>query len=128
MGDISKVENMTGVCEYCGNEFQVLAGTQAEANKLASEQCGCSGQRTAQKKMMLKENLKKLAGPGCEELNFLPIGDDVRELIEKLGCLAIEGRVQNVSVKIDGTTISIKSGNKTKVSRKYSYEQGEDIE
>ena len=128
MEDISKLKNMVGKCEYCGNEFSVLASSQAEANKMAAEQCSCPGQRIAEKKTMLKEKLKELTGPGCEELNFRPVENSVMDLIEGLGCLAIEGKVQSISVKVDGTTISIKAGEKTKVSRKYLYEQGEDIE
>lgn len=122
------MENMMGICEYCGNEIGVIAENQQQANELASEQRSCLGQRIAQRKNKVKEKIKELTGPQCETLNFIPVDDEIRILIETLGCMAVEGRIQQVMLKIDGTIITIKSGEKTKVARKFTYEQGETIE
>ena len=65
---MSEVKSMMGKCEYCGAEIGVIAKSQAEANELASEKCDCSSARTAQKKRMLAEKLKELAGDGCLSL------------------------------------------------------------
>ena len=122
------MENMMGICEYCGNEIGVIAENQQQANELASEQCSCLGQRIAQRKNKVKEKIKELTDPQCEALNFIPVDDEIRVLIETLGCMAVEGRIQQVMLKIDGTIITIKSGEKTKVARKFTYEQGGTIE
>ena len=122
------MENMMGICEYCGNEIGVIAENQQQANELASEQRSCLGQRIAQRKNKVKEKIKELTGPQCETLNFIPVDDEIRILIETLGCMAVEARIQQVMLKIDGTIITIKSGEKTKVARKFTYEQGETIE
>lgn len=125
---MSEVKSMMGKCEYCGAEIGVIAKSQAEANELASEKCDCSSARTAQKKRMLAEKLKELAGDGCEELGFRPVDTEIKEAIESIGKMAIDGRIQNVAAKVDGTVINIKGGAKVKISRKYTHEEAEEIE
>ncbi len=125
---MSEIKSMMGKCEYCGAEIGVMAKNQAEANELASEKCDCSGARTAQKKRMLAEKLEELAGKKCEELGFRPVDDDIRKLFDRIGKMVIDGRIQNVAVKVDGTVINIKGGAKVKISRKYTHEEAEEIE
>lgn len=125
---MSEIKSMMGKCEYCGAEIGVMAKNQVEANKMASEKCDCSGARTAQKKRMLAEKLKELAGDGCEELGFRPVDTEIKEAIESIGKMVIDGRVQNAAFKVDGTVLNIKGGAKVKISRKYIHEQAEEIE
>ena len=42
--------------------------------------------------------------------------------------MVIDGRIQNVAAKVDGTVINIKGGAKVKISRKYTHEEAEEIE
>lgn len=120
---MSEVKSMMGKCEYCGAEIGVIAKSQAEANEPASEKCDCSSARTAQKKRMLAEKLKELAGDGCR-----PVDTEIKEAIESIGKMVIDGRIQNVAAKVDGTVINIKGGAKVKISRKYTHEEAEEIE
>lgn len=125
---MSEIKSMMGKCEYCGAEIGVMAKSQAEANKMASEKCDCSSARTAQKKRMLAEKLEELAGKKCEKLGFRPVDDDIRKLFDRIGEMVIDGRIQNAAFKVDGTVLNIKGGAKVKISRKYIHEQAEEIE
>ena len=122
------MKSMMGVCEYCGSEIGVMAETQGEANEIASDKCCCGGSHIAKKKTRLREKLKEIAGPGCEALSFTPVDSRILKHIEDLGYAAIEGEVQQISIKVNGTVIQIKGGEKTKITRKYTYERGEEIE
>ena len=122
------MKNFTGICEYCGAEIGVIAKNQIEANKMASEQCACGGNKVAEKKKMRKENIAQLLGTECEALGFRPVDREIITVIEQLGCMAIDGRIQNVAIKVAGTVINIKAGEKTKIKRKYTYEQEGQVE
>lgn len=122
------MKSLMGRCEYCGAEIGVMAETQAEANEIASEKCNCGGSGIAKKKHCMSERLQMLAGESCEELGFRPVENEAFEIIERTAYMVIEGRIQSAVFKIGGTVISIKGGEKTKILRKYTYEQKEEIE
>lgn len=121
------MKSMMGKCEFCGNEIGVMAESEAEANKLAAEQCACAGVRLQEKKESLCSKLEELAGSLCDEQGFTPVDPEVLEIIRKTGCTAIDGKIQAAAFKVDGTTISIKAGDKTKVTRKYIFERAAEI-
>lgn len=122
------MENLIGHCEYCGTEMAVLAKTQEEANELAAEKCDCAGVRIARKKEKMAEKLDSLIGTGCEEAGFSPVERAIHDAIETIGFMIIEGLLQQAAFKVDGTTITMKAGEKTKVTRKYTYEQTGEVE
>ena len=122
------MEVIMGKCKYCGAEIGVMAETQAEANEIASEKCNCGGNEIAKKKHYMSERLQLLAGENCEEMGFRPVENEAFEIIERAAYMVIEGRIQSAVFKINGTAISIKGGEKIKLSRKYTYEQKEEIE
>lgn len=122
------MDSYIGKCEYCGNEMAIIAENQKEANDTVSKECSCGGNRKAEKKQALKDRLRELLGPGCEELNFRPVEDPVYQVIEDIGCMVIEGKIQHVTLKVDGTVVVIKGGEKTKVIRKFTYEQAGEVE
>lgn len=128
MGKDEKMKKFTGICKYCGTEYTVIAESQNDANDMASEQCACGGNKVAEKKKMMKENIDQLLGTECEALGFRPVDREIIAVIEQLGCMAIDGRIQNVAIKVDGTVINIKAGEKTKIKRKYTYEQEGQVE
>lgn len=125
---MSEIKSMMGRCEYCGAEIGVMAKNQKEANELASEKCDCSSARTAQKKRILAEKLRGLVGDGCDDLGFIPVDAEIKEAIENIGKMVIDGRIQNAAFKVDGTVLNIKGGAKVKISRKYIHEEAEEIE
>ena len=122
------METIMGRCEYCGAEIGVIAETQVEANEIASEKCNCGGNGIAKKKHCMSERLQLLAGENCEEMGFRPVEDKIFNIIEETAHMIIEGRIQSAVFKINGTAVSVKGGEKTKLSRKYTYEQKEEIE
>ena len=79
------------------------------------------------KKEKLRETLKALAGDGCEDLGFSPLESVVYDAVETIGFMAIDGMLQAASIKVDGTVITIKAGEKTKVTRKFTYEKTGEI-
>lgn len=122
------METIMGKCKYCGMEIGVMAQTQPEADETASKECGCYGSKLAEKQKSMKECLRELVGSECESLGFRPVADEVYRVIEDTALMALDGRMQNATFKVDGTLISIKAGEKTKVKRKYTYEQDGEIE
>ena len=76
----------------------------------------------------MKERLDELIGASCEDAGFTPVETAVHDAIETIGCMAIEGALQAATFKVDGTTITIRAGEKVKVSRKYIYEQSGEVE
>ena len=122
------MENMIGECRYCGLGIGVMAETQAEANEIASRECSCAESKIENKKKAMRDRIEELAGAGCEELGFSPVDPEICEEIKAVGSMIIEGKLQQASFKVDGTNILIKAGEKTKVTRKYTYEQTGEIE
>lgn len=121
------MENMMGKCEYCGTEIGVMAETQAEANEIAANQCGCSGVRMARKKESMKEKLDALIGTQCPQ-EFNPVDSLVYDTIQTVGNMVIDGVMQSATFKVDGTTITVKSGKKIEVTRRRVYEQGAEVQ
>lgn len=122
------MKNMMGTCMYCGTGIGVMAETQTEANEIASRECSCAESKIENKKKAMRDRIEELAGVGCEELGFSPVDPEICEEIKTVGSLIIESKLQQASFKVDGTNIMIKAGEKTKVTRKYTYEQTGEIE
>lgn len=49
------------------------------------------------------------------------------EMILRIGQMVVDGEIQQARVSVDGTVITIKGGEKIKVTRSMKYEQGENI-
>lgn len=122
------MKNFTGKCEYCGMEMSVMADSQKQANEIVSAECGCGASRIEEKKRMLMIHLKELCGSKCERLGFRPVDDETLKLIERVGCMVVDGHLQNATIKVDGTVVDIKGGQKIKVKRKYTYEKAGEVE
>ena len=122
------MENFMGVCQYCGQETGVIAESQIIANQLVTESCNCKMAGKVRKKEKLKEALQELAGENCEEMGFSQVESVVYDAIETIGCMAVDGLLQAASIKVDGTVITIKGGEKTKLTRKFTYEKTGEIE
>jgi len=122
------MKNMMGECRFCGMAIGVMAETQSEANEIASKECSCAESKIEHKKDAMKERIEELAGDICVELGFSPVDPEICEEIKVIGSMIIEGKLQQASFKVDGTNITIKAGEKTKITRKYTYEQTGEIE
>lgn len=121
----------TGRCQYCGNEINIIAEDQEDADRQASRDCSCGGmaheEAVHRRKIAMRNELVKLIGNGCEEEGFRPVKDKTATIIAMLGEMVVDGDIQKVNVAVDGTTITIAGGEKIKVKRTMKYEQGSQV-
>lgn len=122
------MENLVGICKYCGAQMGVLAQNQTEADRMAEEKCTCGGAKKARKKESVLKEINNIIGPGCAE-GFSPVEEAVHAAIETIGLMIVDKQLQQASFKVDGTVVTIKSGlSGIKVSRKRTYEQTGEVE
>lgn len=121
----------TGKCKYCGSEINIIAEDQEDADRQASRDCSCGGMRQEEavhrRKAAMTNELAKLIGSGCEAEGFRPVKNRTAMTIAVLGEMVVDGEIQKATIAVDGTTISIKGGEKIKVSRSMRYEQGSQV-
>ena len=108
----------TGKCKYCGNEINIIAEDQEDADRQASRDCSCGAMRN---------ELVKLIGNGCEAEGFRPVKEKTAVTIAVLGEMVVDGDIQKATIAVDGTTITIAGGEKIKVKRTMKYEQGSQV-
>ena len=121
----------TGKSRYCGEEINIIAENQRDADRQASRDCRCGGYqrelRIAERKEHMTGALMALIAPGCEQQNFRPLRDETCNMILRIGQMVVDGEIQQARVSVDGTVITIKGGEKIKATRSMKHEQGENI-
>lgn len=129
---ITNCNSFMGRCEYCGKEMGIMAESQEEANRIIAKECSCGGARQAEdierKKQELHAQLAQLTGTDCEELNFIPLPEELRDILNQIGEAVVDGRIQQINMKAYGTQIVIRGGEKIKMTRSYKYEQGGEVQ
>lgn len=80
------------------------------------------------KKQELRAQLDQLTGPDCEELNFVPLPEELRDILNQIGEAVVDGKIRQVTMKTYGTQIVIRGGEKIKATRSYKYEQGGEVQ
>ena len=125
------MDNYMGRCEYCGKEMGIMAESQEEANHIVAKECFCGGAKQAEeierKKQELRTQLDQLTGPDCEELNFIPLPEELRDILNQIGEAVVDGKIRQITMKTYGTQIVIRGGEKIKATRSYKYEQGGEV-
>lgn len=120
-----------GKCQYCGEEVNIIAENQSDADRQASRDCRCGGyqreQQIAERKEHMTGALMALIAPGCEGQNFRPLRDETCNMILDIGQMVVEGKIQQARISVDGTVVTIKGGEKIKITRSLKYEQGKNI-
>lgn len=121
----------TGRCKYCGNEINIIAEDQEDADRQASRDCSYGGMRQEEavhrRKIAMRNELVKLIGNGCEAEGFRPMKDKTAITIAVLGEMVVDGDIQKATIAVDGTTITIAGGEKIRVKRAMKYEQGSQV-
>ena len=121
----------TGRCQYCGNEINIIAENQEDADRQVSRDCGCGRMKQEEaireRKALMTEELMKLIGPDCTSEGFRPLRDEVSDIVLQIARAVVEGEIQKATIGVDGTTITVKGGEKIKVARSMRYEQGSQI-
>ena len=109
-----------------------MAESQEEANHIVSKECFCGGAKQAEeierKKQELRTQLDQLTGPDCEELNFIPLPEELRDILNQIGEAVVDGKIRQITMKTYGTQIVIRGGEKIKATRSYKYEQGGEVQ
>lgn len=122
------MKNFMGKCQWCDNEIGVMAEDQLEANRIAEANCRCGGAEIAQKKEEMRIEVDRLIGEGCRETSgFKPVKDEAYGVIMNAAMATVEGTLQGVSFKVDGTNIKITNSGKMKIKRDYKYEQSGEV-
>lgn len=120
-----------GKCRYCGKEINIIAENQEDADRQASRDCSCGGMKheemIKERKAHMKQTLLALIGDGCEEENFRPLKEDTAKMVLEVAEKVVEGEIQKATIVVDGTTITIRGGDKIKVARSMKYEQGSQV-
>ena len=126
------MQSFIGKCRFCGQENAVIAEDQEEANEIISADCYCGGAKREdeikRKKAELQGRIDELTGPECTELNFMPLPDELREVLNKIGEAVVDGEIRQMSMKAYGTQITIRGGEKIKMTRSYKYEKSGEIQ
>lgn len=121
----------TGRCRYCGEEINIIAESQEDADRQASRDCSCGGMRQEEavhrRKAAMTNELTKLIGSECEAEGFRPVKTKTAATIAVLGGMVVDGEIQKATIAVDGTTITIAGGKKIKVKRTMKYEQGSQV-
>lgn len=114
------MDNYMGRCEYCGKEMGIMAESQEEANHIVAKECFCGGAKQAEeierKKQELRTQLDQLTGPDCEELNFIPLPEELRDILNQIGEAVVDGKIRQITMKTYGTQIVIRGGEKIKAT------------
>jgi len=110
----------------------IMAESQEEANHIVAKECFCGGAKQAEeierKKQELRTQLDQLTGPDCEELNFIPLPEELRDILNQIGEAVVDGKIRQITMKTYGTQIVIRGGEKIKATRSYKYEQGGEVQ
>ena len=63
--------------------------SQEEANRIVAKECSCGGAKQAEeierKKQELRAQLDQLTRQDCEELNFVPLPEELRDILNQIG-------------------------------------------
>ena len=100
------MEQMTGTCAFCGQTRMVEAETQAEADRIAAENCTCDNKLKSNRQCA--ENIDKICGETAKEFGMDIVTEDVIEVMKDAGRLCIYGYVEVASFRIADSTIAIK--------------------
>ena len=126
------MQSFIGKCRFCVQEQAVIAEDPEEANEIISADCYCGGAKREdeikRKKVELQGQIDELTGPVCAELNFTPLPDELREVLNKIGEAVVDGEIQQMSMKAYGTQIVIRGGEKIKMTRSCKYEQSGEVQ
>ena len=88
-----KDEIMTyeGVCRYCGQIIPVWAKTQEAADRLASEECDCTGADAKKKKEAVEKNA---------ELIVENKDEDIMNILRAAGMMILGGQINQLTLNV----------------------------
>lgn len=122
-------ESMTGTCRFCGQTKIVTAGSQEEADMIATADCGCHGAELARKKKHVGEQLDELIGELAPDNGWDPVRPKVYEVILQLAYQITENHISSCAMRVDDTNLKItRNKGKINIERSKTVRQGGSIE
>ena len=105
-----------GVCKYCGRTEIIMEESQERANEEVSRRCICAGAEIEDKRKKLAQAIKEISRAD-ELLNLKELDLEQTRLILNIGNMVIDEKVDKASITLQGSTITVRGGDKIKVQR-----------
>lgn len=105
-----------GVCKYCGCTEIIMEESQERANEEVSRRCICAGAEIEDKRKKLAQAIKEISRAD-ELLNLKELDLEQTRLISNIGNMVIDEKVDKASITLQGSTITVRGGDKIKVQR-----------
>ena len=100
------MEQMTGTCVFCGQTRMVEAETQAEADRIAAENCTCDN--NLKRVRQCSENIDQICGATAKDFGMDIVTEEVIDSIKDIGRLCVFGHVDGATFRLADSTIAIK--------------------
>lgn len=122
-------KDFLGICQGCGQTKMVKAESQAEADKIATNECDCPEGELQRRKKEFDDRLNELIGETAPDNGWEPAkSKEIFDRIQELGYVVIEGGIESAVIRIDKTTLKIKGGGKLTLERSKTIRQGGTID
>lgn len=119
---------LTGECRYCGQTQNVEAESKDDADRKATELCGCSQAIEERNYLKFCEKIGNLVTAPREETGFTPLQDNEYKLICVMADQMVRGPVTGAVIKLPDRklTLSINDKNEPKFKQTKTVECGID--
>ena len=110
-----------GACQYCGSMINIMANSQEEADRLATESCKCEASELDRKRDCLMKNIEDI----CKNSQSMRAMERKEiDAVLLIGDQALRAGINSVQIGFDHSSIRIwKAGDKIKVKRTAKVEQ-----
>lgn len=99
---------MTGTCLYCGQTRLVEADTEAEADVIATRECGACD-NPLKRTWQLHQNIDILCGETARGYGMQELDPDLIETIKNSGELLIRGLIESVTFRVEDSTVALRN-------------------
>ena len=97
---------MTGTCIFCGQTRIVNADSQAEADRIASENCSCDN--SMKRIRQCSDKIDKICGEAAKEFGMDLVTEEVIDTMKDFGSLCVNGYLDMASFRLADSTVVIK--------------------
>ena len=103
-----------GVCRYCGSVINVMANSQEEADRLATESCKCEASELERKRDCLMQNIEDI----CENFGIRAMDREEIDAVLLIGDQMFKADINSIQIGFSHSSIRIwKAADKIKAKR-----------
>lgn len=103
-----------GVCRYCGSVINIMANSQDEADRLATESCKCEASKLDRKRDCLMQDIEDI----CENFGVRAMDREEIDAVLLIGDQLFKADINSIRVDFGHSSIRIwKVGDKIKTKR-----------